>query len=622
MALTDHCDVFASVNESAVRRVISQVTRQRPSLVNYGSAGVQQRPGLLCVAIDAHPVAIARGDVLISGLPSLPVALTDNPALQMDWCVQLSKAALDVHPGNVFTLPPELDPLGEQRLAAQVAICAGLGCPDERLLDLLPIPQLSAGHSASVNRFAVEARGTKPPDKPPPRPPVTVPYRQLRCFCLEADLVAGADFFGPAGDQHFRGILGGLEIVDIAPQGLEDAIECYAKVVAMFGLLPKLSVPVIRFTTDLLGLAALAIEPTPSSPDVPNNPALEDDSVKLFIDLTASSITGGGGGGGGGGNSPPSFPGNPRARTRTGPFDVLAAGSERTAQELFDVIRDGVQLDEADSVDFGPFTAGYDVKAHLEGGTIDLRSNGTIALKELDIEWDVLRVFAGINIPEVCVGGQCIVPNPFGGCLVRLPSLCAFSADPDLGIDLNLSGLLVSEISATIEPIVKYSVNPGRVAGMNDWDAHDAGVPNHWQLYIDPVSIDLDVFDFADIVGNLIENALDAAIDTLLGPLPDWAKDLIRALLGPIIDVVRDILDIGDDLEEWLEQLLGTSLGLIDLILTFIADLLATSPIIEFPDPLPLMAAEPGKMAVLLPVEFLGVAVDDTELQLQVDLGD
>jgi hypothetical protein len=147
-------------------------------------------------------------------------------------------------------------------------------------------------------------------------------------------------------------------------------------------------------------------------------------------------------------------------------------------------------------------------------------------------------------------------------------------------------------------------------------------VPNHWQLYIDPVSIDLDIFDFADIVGNLLENALNTAIDTLLGPLPDWAKDLIRALLGPIIDLVRDILDIGDDVEEWLEQLLGTSLGLIDLILTFAADLFATSPIIEFPDPLPLLPAEPGKMAVLLPVEFLGVEVDDTELQLQVDLGD
>ena len=136
------------------------------------------------------------------------------------------------------------------------------------------------------------------------------------------------------------------------------------------------------------------------------------------------------------------------------------------------------------------------------------------------------------------------------------------------------------------------------------------------------MSIDLDVFDFADIVGNLLENALDAAIDTLLGPLPDWAKDLIRAILGPIIDLVRDILDTGDDVQEWLQQLLGTSLGLINVIVTFIADLLTTSPIVEFADPIPLLEAEPGKMAVLLPVEFLGIEVDDTELQLQVDLGD
>jgi hypothetical protein len=623
MALTDHCDVFASINESAFRRVISHFTRQRPSLFNYGSAGVQQRAELLCRPIDVHPVAAARGDMLITALPSLPVVFTDDPPLQMDWCVQLSKAGLDVHPGNALALPPELDPLREQRLAGQVAVCAGVGCPEETLRELLPRPQLSVGHTRVIDRVDTDKEVDKRPrpDKPP-RPPVTVPTRKLECFCLEADLVAGADFVGPAGDQHFRGILSGLEIVDLAPQGLEDAIECYSKLVAIFGLLPKLSVPVIRFTTDLLGLVALAIEPTPSSADVPNNPALEDDSIKLFIDLTAQSITGGGGGGSGGGAAPPSFPGSPRTRTRTGPFDVLAAGSERATQELFDAIRDGAKLDVADSVDFGPFTAGYDVEAHLEGGTVDLRPNGTIALNELDVEWDVLHFFAGIDIPEVCVGGFCIIPNPFGGCLVRAPQICAFSANPDLGINLDLSGLLVSEVSAVVEPIVKYSVNPGRTAGMNDWDAHDAGVPNHWQLYIDPVSIDLDIFDFADIVGNLLENALNAAIDNLLGPLPDWAKDLIRALLGPIIDLVRDILDIGDDLQEWLSQLLGTSLGLINVILTFIADLLATSPIIEFPDPLPLLEAEPGKMAVLLPVEFLGVEVDDTELQLQVDVGD
>jgi hypothetical protein len=157
----------------------------------------------------------------------------------MDWCVQLSKAALDVHPGNVFTLPPELDPLGEQRLAGQLAVCAGLGCPQEALWPLLPMPQLSAGRRRAIDRFATEKQDDKrPPDKPP-RPPVTVPTRKLECFCLEADLVAGADFVGPAGDEHFRGILGGLEIVDLAPQGMEDAIECYAKLVVTYGVLAQ-----------------------------------------------------------------------------------------------------------------------------------------------------------------------------------------------------------------------------------------------------------------------------------------------------------------------------------------------------------------------------------------------
>jgi hypothetical protein len=90
----------------------------------------------------------------------------------------------------------------------------------------------------------------------------------------------------------------------------------------------------------------------------------------------------------------------------------------------------------------------------------------TIALKELDIEWDVLHFFVGFEIRETCVGEFCIIPNPFGGCLVRAPRQSVFSANPDLGISLDLSGLLVSEVSATIEPIEKYSVKPGPVAGM------------------------------------------------------------------------------------------------------------------------------------------------------------
>lgn len=617
MALTDNCDIFAAVNESAVRRVITHVTTQRPALVNYGSPGVVQRPELLCRDLIAHPVAVARGNTLITLLPPLPVVLTDNPALQMEWCFQLSKLGFDVHPGNAFALPPELAPLGAQRIAGQLAVCAGLGCPDDRLVALLPEPGLPAPKVIDRRK-----------DREPPRryPPVTVPTRGLRCFCLETDIVAGADFFGPAGNQHFRALLAGLEIVDLAPQNMEDAIECYVKMAVRFGLLPKLAVPLIRFTTSLFGFAQLAIEPTTNSPAVPNNPALEEDSVKIFLDLTTSSITGGGGGGSGGGSggsAPPSIPGVDRPRIRSGPFDLDAALSERAVQELFDVVRAGAKLDVSDSVNLGPLTAGYDIKAHLANGTIDLRSDGRIAIDELDVEWDVLKFWAGIDLDPICVGGWCIVPTPLG-CAVRLPKLCAFTDNPDLGITLDLSNFLVSEFSVRTRPAMRYGFNPGRQPWMNDWDAHDFSVPDEWQLYFDvaPGDIDVDIFDFADIVGNLLENALDAALDDALWFLPGWARDFVKSILGPVIDAVRAVLDIGDDLGEWLGHLFGVEFDLIDVLIGWIVDQFTSSPVARLHEPMQLMPAEPGKMAVLLPVEFIGLAVDDTEMQLQIDLGD
>lgn len=617
MALTDNCDIFASINESAVRRVLHHVTHQRPALVNYGSPGVVQRPELLCRPLDAHPVAVARGNTLITALPALPVVLTDTPPLQMEWCFQLSKLGLDVHPGNEIALPPELAPLGAQRIAGQLAVCAGLGCPDDRLVALLPEPRLPEPRASDRRK-----------EREPPRryPPVTVPTRGLRCFCLETDIVAGADFYGPAGNQHFRALLAGLEIVDLAPQNMEDAIECYVKMAVRFGMLPKLAVPVIRFTTTLFGFTQLAIEPTANSAAVPNNPALEDDSVKLFLDLTTSSITGGGGGGSGGGSggsAPPSFPGVDRARSRSGPFDLEAALSERAVQELFDVARAGAKLDVSDSVSLGPLTAGYDIKAHLANGSIDLRSDGTIDISELDVDWDVLKFWAGIDLDPICVGGWCIVPTPFG-CAVRLPKLCAFTDNPDLGIVLDLSNFLVSEFSVRARPAMRYGVNPGRQSWMNDWDAHDYAVPDEWQLYFDIGSddIDVDIFDFADIVGNLLENAIDAALDDALGFLPGWARDLVKSILGPVIDVVRDILDLGDDLGEWLTELFGVQFDLINILIGWIVDQFTASPVARLDEPMTLMAAQADRMAVLLPVEFIGLVVDDTEMQLQIDIGD
>ncbi|WP_113705259.1 hypothetical protein [Nonomuraea lactucae] len=597
MALTDNCDLFVAVHETGINRVLGHVIRQRPSLVNYGSPAVVQNPELLCAKVHAHPVVRQRDNPLVSIGPPLPVVLTGG-AYQMEYAVQLTRAEVDVSPGTI-ALPGELNPhLKPQRFAVRTTLCAGLGCPPDEIVDQLPRPQRSPGRRQGD--------------------PVRILTSRLTCFCLDLFAIGGVDFIGAAGDQRLLGKLDGLEIVDLAPAELENAVECYLRFVARLGVLPRLSVPVIRFTKDLLGLATAIVEPTPEKPTVPSNPALEDDQIKVFLDLTVTPSSPGGGGG----SSPPVIPGTPRPRVRTGAFDVTAAMSEPATRDTFAVVRDTFSFDTSGSADFGPFSVSYAVAAHLEDGTLDLHGDNTMRVSELDVKFDTLRLCFGIDIPEICVGGFCIIPNPFGGCLLRAPRICVFSDDPDIEFCLDIGGLITSEISMTLTPLTKYSVNPSRSPAMNDWDARDAGIPNHWQLYIDPVTLDVDLFDIADIVGDLLEAAVDAAIDTLLGPLPGWAKDLIKALLGPVIDVVRAILDFGDDLEEWLSDLLGVSLGLFDLILTAIADYLAEDhPLFEVEDPLQILPADGALIPVLLPVEFVGTRVTDDEVVVEADIG-
>jgi len=289
---------------------------------------------------------------------------------------------------------------------------------------------------------------------------------------------------------------------------------------------------------------------------------------------------------------------------------------------LFAVLRDNFTFASADSVDFGPFSASYSVALHLEDGTIDLRNNNTVRISELDIKWDTLQAGVGFDIPEICVGGWCIIPNPFGGCLVRLPRVCVFSADPDISISLDLSGIITSEVSVTAAPVTNYRVDPARLPGTSDLDAEDAGIPNKWQVFIDPVTVDIDVFDIADIVGDLLEDAVNAAIDGLLGFLPGWAKALIRAILGPIIDLVRAILDLPDDIGEWLSDLLGVSLGLFNTIVNAVADYFAGgNPIVEFEDPYPILPASAGLIPVKIPVRNLAVRVNEDEMTLEADAG-
>ncbi|MGB9167402.1 MAG: hypothetical protein WCB31_00575 [Nitrososphaeraceae archaeon] len=307
---------------------------------------------------------------------------------------------------------------------------------------------------------------------------------------------------------------------------------------------------------------------------------------------------------------------------------VTVAVSERSTKKLFDVLRDNFHFSKSDSASFAGFTANYSVEIHLEGGVLDLRDDNSISIKELDIKYDKLEVGIGFNIPEICVGGWCI-PMPWPIPDICLPEICVFSANPDIYINPDFSTFLTHEISFTASPVINYRVDPGRLPTMTDLDAEFAGIPNKWQLFIDPVTIDVDVFDFADIVGNILMNAVENAIDGLLGWLPGWVKDLVMAILGPIIDLVRSILDLPDDVGEWLSDLLGVSFGLFNTILTFVADHFASKyPLHELEDPFPLdfiprLPFEPpiSLIPVKIPIRDLSVRATDVELILSGNVG-
>jgi hypothetical protein len=639
MALTDNCDLFGAIHEEGINRVAQHIMRQRPSLFNYGTELILQRRDLRCVPIEPAPGVIERGDPIMTVVDPLPV-LGSIPPVALNFVFQFTQAEIDFHPGDAIALPPELSPpLDAQRFALHAQVCGGLGCPPKDVLQRFLLeqqhlleqeyrrerPQYThpGGYRQhlATGRFIArpEVKDREPIKDRPKRPPIVLPTDRMECFCLDLFIVGHVDIVGPVGSQRLSAQLDGIEIVDLRPQEMENSIECYLSLLVQFSILPRVNVALPALVLELLNIGTVTLTPSTA---VPNNPAIEEDQLKVFIDIATAPP---------GPPGPPPPPGPPApVRTITwsdpppppGPSHLTVAASENAVEELFALVRDNFSLAASDSIDFGPFTAGYALALHLEGGDIDLRNDNTIQIDELDIKWDTIQVSLGIDIPEICVGGWCIVPNPFDGCWVRLPEICIFSADPDIGFTLDLSDLITSEISARVRPLTRHGVEATRPPGMSDLDAEDLGIPNLWGVFIDPVTLDIDVFDIADIVGDLLEDAVNAALNGILGPLPQWAKDLILAILGPIIDVIRAILDIPDEIDEWLTDLLGISFGIFDLLLTALADHFALgAPLHQLEDPFPVLPSSGGLIPVKIPIDSLSVEVNADELILAGHVG-
>ena len=118
MALTDNCDLYAAISEDGVNAVIRHIMQQRPSLVNYATAYIADRPRLACEPVARTPDVDAYGNSLFTVEGPVPLLGVDAPPVGLNYSAQLTWAEIDFYPGSAFALPDELDPpLAEQRLA-------------------------------------------------------------------------------------------------------------------------------------------------------------------------------------------------------------------------------------------------------------------------------------------------------------------------------------------------------------------------------------------------------------------------------------------------------------------------------------------------------------------------
>jgi len=321
---------------------------------------------------------------------------------------------------------------------------------------------------------------------------------------------------------------------------------------------------------------------------------------------------------------------------------LTVALSENAVRSTVDVLVQSIAWEAQDSKDFGAFSAGYHVKGHLEGGAVDLRADNTIEVKELDIKWDKLQVTLGLDIPRICVGGGCInLPWPLPD--ICLPRVCVFSADPDIQVSLDVAAFVAQELSFIGALKVRhYDASAPPPSGFNPCQflkdvLVDNGVlkppptTDQWQLFVDPETVDIDLFDFADIVGDLVEDTLTAAVTALIPG--GWVRDVILAIIGGIADLIRFILDIPDEIDEWLSDLFNVSFGLLDFLVTLVLDFFGNCvPVYAIDDPFELMPKESNTdvllsgapvelVSVQLPIASLSATVDDVELVVQAEVG-
>jgi hypothetical protein len=305
--------------------------------------------------------------------------------------------------------------------------------------------------------------------------------------------------------------------------------------------------------------------------------------------------------------------------------DLTIAVSEAVCAKTLEVVVANFGFDVSDQADFGPFRVSYDGHLFLKGGSLTLRDDGTIRLRELDARWDKLDFSLAVKLPEISFGGG-LVEVPLGSILV--PGTGVFSGGKTVTFTVHLAPFVKHELSLVGSPLIQHFDPATTAIGKHCQDLHTAldidDTKQQWRVFCEPQTIDFDLFDFADTVGDLFEEAFTDALDAALPR--GLLHDLILAGIGSIADLLRTLLDIPDDISEWLSDLFNVSLGVFNLILQFVADFFGKCiSFFQLDDPYPMFPKTVEKGVelpdVTVPLEHLTATVSDVELVVTADIG-
>ena len=301
--------------------------------------------------------------------------------------------------------------------------------------------------------------------------------------------------------------------------------------------------------------------------------------------------------------------------------DLTIAVSEAVCAKTLEVVVANFGFDVSGQDDFGAFIVGYDGRLFLKGGSLELRDDGTIRLRELDARWDKLDFSLGVRLPKLSFGGG-VVEVPLGSILV--PAAGVFSGSPAVTFTVHLAPFVKHELSLVASPLIQHFKPGVTPIGQHCQQLHTAlkidDTKQQWRIFCDPQTIDFDLFDFADTVGDLFEQAFTDALDKLLPH--GLLHDLILAGIGSVADLLRTLLDIPDDISEWLSDLFNVSFGVFNLILQFVADFFGKCiSFYQLDDPFPMFPKTSDLAEVMVPIQHLTATVSDVELVVTADIG-